>query len=42
METLDKNNFPGLLKEIPDAPKKLYVRGTLPKDGACLLAVVGS
>jgi DNA processing protein len=31
-----------LLREIPDAPKELYVRGTLPPRGTKCLAVVGS
>jgi DNA processing protein len=34
--------FPKLLREIPDAPQELYVRGTLPKEGLRYLAVVGS
>src|SRR3990167_8507703 len=39
---LSPNRFPPLLKEIPDAPKKLYVRGTLPSYDSMWLAVVGS
>ena len=35
-------NFPELLKEINDPPKKLRIRGELPKAGNKLLAVVGS
>ncbi|MEK7176116.1 MAG: DNA-processing protein DprA, partial [Patescibacteria group bacterium] len=33
---------PELLKEIPDAPKRLRYEGALPKEGNKLLAVVGS
>ena len=39
---LSPSRFPPLLKEIPDAPKKLYVRGTLPSYDSMWLAVVGS
>ena len=42
MKVLDKKDFPKLLLEIPDVPEKLYLRGTLPKKEAKLLAVVGS
>jgi DNA processing protein len=35
-------NFPPLLKEINDPPKKLRIRGELPKEGNKMLAVVGS
>lgn len=34
--------FPPLLKEIPDAPDRLFVRGTLPPPEHTLLCVVGS
>jgi DNA processing protein len=34
--------FPGALTEIPDPPKKLYIRGALPPSEHALLAVVGS
>lgn len=34
--------FPALLREIPDAPKLLYIRGSLPPPDIELLAVVGS
>ena len=40
--TLSKKDFPPLLNEIPDPPKKLYVRGTLPSTDLAWLAVVGS
>jgi DNA processing protein len=39
---LERNEFPSLLTEIPDAPKELYVRGTLPTANCKLLTVVGS
>lgn len=39
---LDFKEFPPLLKEIPDAPTHLYIRGTLPKEGTIYLCVVGS
>ena len=35
-------DFPELLKEIPDAPKRLRYDGTLPKESNKVLAVVGS
>ncbi len=36
------SEFPGLLHEIPDKPKRLYVRGTLPPKNTTYLCVVGS
>ncbi len=42
MQKLTRNEFPPLLREIPDVPEKLFVRGTLPSDDLKLLAVVGS
>ncbi|KKW14509.1 MAG: protecting protein DprA protein [Parcubacteria group bacterium GW2011_GWA2_50_10b] len=39
---LSRNEHPALLKEIPDAPKRLRYEGTLPIEGNKLLAVVGS
>ncbi len=42
IEVLEKENFPELLKEIPDAPKKLYFQGKLPGEETKLLCVVGS
>ncbi|MDB5224913.1 MAG: protecting protein DprA [Candidatus Adlerbacteria bacterium] len=39
---LDQAEFPALLREVPDAPKRLYVRGTLPSPDRILLCVVGS
>ena len=35
-------DFPALLKEIPDRPKALYLRGELPPKGHKYLCVVGS
>ncbi len=35
-------NYPEILKEIPDAPKQLYVRGSLPKDHNLNFAIVGT
>ncbi|MGC9602830.1 MAG: DNA-processing protein DprA [Minisyncoccia bacterium] len=34
--------FPALLREIPDTPTLLYMRGTMPSDGLKYLCVVGS
>ena len=42
MKQLTPAEFPSLLREIPDAPKKLYVRGDLPEPDSKLLCVVGS
>lgn len=39
---LSPTDFPPLIREIPDAPKALYVRGNLPPRGTKCLAVVGS
>lgn len=39
---LAEADFPPLLREIPDAPKQLYVRGNLPPRDTKCLAVVGS
>jgi len=39
---LKPEDFPPLLKEIPDPPRKLYVRGKLPSTDLKWLAVVGS
>jgi len=41
LRELSRDDFPPLLCEIPDAPKKLYVRGALPLDRT-YLTVVGS
>ncbi len=43
IRTLKTNQFPPLLREIPDAPKALFLRGTLPDaDTYIYLTVVGS
>ena len=42
LKLLSPAEFPPLLREIPDAPKQLYLRGTLPSSGEKWLAVVGS
>src|SRR3989344_5473769 len=42
LQLLLPKKFPPLLREIPDAPKKLYVRGDLPSTDSSWLAVVGS
>ncbi len=42
IQKLVPDDFPQLLREIPDAPKSMYLRGTLPPPETKLLAVVGS
>lgn len=42
LQLLYPDDFPSLLAEIPDRPKSLYVRGTLPPESHVWLAVVGS
>lgn len=42
MLTLTTNEYPEGLKEIPDPPEKLYLKGKLPPEGISYLAVVGS
>ncbi|MDP6387714.1 MAG: DNA-processing protein DprA [Candidatus Pacebacteria bacterium] len=42
MHTLTPEEFPELLKEIPDKPKKLFVKGELPPNDMKFLCVVGS
>ncbi|MFA6278693.1 MAG: DNA-processing protein DprA [Candidatus Paceibacterota bacterium] len=39
---LEKSEWPGQLLEIPQQPKRLWVRGNLPPEGTKLLTVVGS
>ncbi len=39
---LTVENFPKALLEIPQPPKNLYIRGTLPPEDSIYLAVVGS
>lgn len=42
LKALTPEDFPELLREIPDRPKRLYLRGTLPSSSYKWLAVVGS
>ncbi len=42
LRTLEPEEFPELLRHIPDAPKRLWVRGELPPPEAKSLCVVGS
>lgn len=42
IKELPPQDFPALLKEIPDPPERLRYEGTLPKQGNKLLAVIGS
>jgi DNA processing protein len=42
LQLLDREDFPPLLREIPDCPKRLFVRGTMPSFEHTWLAVVGS
>lgn len=42
LKQLSSSEFPELLRQIPDPPKKLYVRGELPSETNKWLAVVGS
>ncbi len=42
LKLLSPNEFPPLLREIPDAPKQLHMRGELPSFEKQWLAVVGS
>ncbi|MDB5238160.1 MAG: protecting protein DprA [Candidatus Kaiserbacteria bacterium] len=42
LQLLAPSDFPPLLQEIPDRPKQLYVRGSLPSYEHKWLAVVGS
>jgi len=39
---LEKNAWPEQLLEIPQQPKRLWARGTMPSEGTKLLTVVGS
>jgi DNA processing protein len=39
---MTKEEYPALLREIPGAPKKLYVRGAMPSPDLKYLCVVGS
>lgn len=42
LKRLSPHDFPALLSEIPDAPKHIYVRGSVPNTDPKWLAVVGS
>lgn len=42
LRQLKAQDFPALLRQIPDPPKKLYLRGELPSEERAWLAVVGS
>lgn len=42
LATLSPNDFPRRLKEITDPPKKLYIKGELPREDYKWLCVVGS
>jgi DNA processing protein len=42
LKALAPADFPALLQEIPDRPKRLHLRGTLPPSSHKWLAVVGS
>jgi DNA processing protein len=42
LKQLAVSDFPPLLREIPGAPKRLFVRGAMPSYGAKWLSVVGS
>jgi DNA processing protein len=42
LRKLEKKDFPPLLREIPDAPSRLYIRGELPGKDYRYLCVVGS
>lgn len=42
IQTLQPTAFPELLREIPDCPKLLYIRGTLPPSHTTPLCVVGT
>jgi len=42
MRAIDIHEFPPLLREIPDPPRSLYMRGAPPPENHKLLAVVGS
>lgn len=42
MRQLPPADFPALLKQIPDAPKMLYIRGAMPSPDLRYLCVVGS
>lgn len=39
---LKEENIPFLLRQIPQPPKRLYIKGTLPKEGSKVLCIVGA
>lgn len=39
---LNKNEFPSQLLEIPQPPKRLWIKGTFPEKGSIFLTIVGS
>jgi DNA processing protein len=42
IKTLENEEIPEMLREISDAPKKIYIQGKLPPPDAKILCVVGS
>jgi len=42
MRQIGTHEFPALLREIPDAPKSLYIQGSLPDEDLICLSVIGS
>lgn len=42
IKTIEKKDFPKRLREIPDLPEKLFIRGELPPEDHKWLCVVGS
>ncbi len=42
LNIIEEENIPEMLKEIPDSPQKLYIKGILPSPKTKLLCVVGS
>ena len=42
LRQLTKKDYPALLREIPDPPERLWMRGSWPAKGSASLAVVGS
>lgn len=42
IEILENENIPEMLREIPDCPDRLYIKGKLPSQKTKLLCVVGS
>lgn len=42
IRTMGKEDYPPQLREIPQVPQKLFVRGTMPSSDAFFLSVVGS